>query len=175
MATQSSSFHVPDIDSAHGDFTAYVARPAVLPAPAIVVLQEIFGVNADMRQTADELAQQGFIAICPDLFWRLSPNIELSAKTDWDQGFKLHDAYDRGQGMLDITATIDTVRVMAGCSGKVGVMGFCLGGLMTCLTAARRIFPDIFNRIFAPRRSDQLLDAAPLDFGGVSGIRRPSA
>lgn len=124
--------HTPD-----GDFSAYVARPAILPAPVIVVLQEIFGVNADMRQSADELAAQGFIAVCPDLFWRQAPNVELSDKTDWDAGFKLLGAYDHSQGVLDIAATIGAARGMEGASGKVGLMGFCLGGLMTYLTAVR--------------------------------------
>jgi carboxymethylenebutenolidase len=56
-----------------GTFTAYIARPEELPAPAVIVLQELFGVNADIREKCDELAQRGFIAIAPDLFWRQEP------------------------------------------------------------------------------------------------------
>jgi carboxymethylenebutenolidase len=67
-----------------GSFAAHLARPAVTTSPTIVVAQEIFGINADMRQTCDELASQGFLAICPDLFWRLEPGVELSDKTEWD-------------------------------------------------------------------------------------------
>ena len=125
------------IQTADGDFSAYVAHPATLPAPVIVVLQEIFGVNPDMRETADELAAQGFIAVCPDLFWRQAPRIELSDKTDWERAFSLYQAYDRDQGVHDIAATIDAARTLDGASGKVGLMGFCLGGLMTYLTAVR--------------------------------------
>ena len=55
-----------------GTFTAYVATPATTPAPVVIVLQEIFGVNSGIRQIADEFAKQGFLALCPDLFWRLS-------------------------------------------------------------------------------------------------------
>ena len=66
------------ITTPDGSFAAYLVRPAAAPAAAIVVLQEIFGINADMRKTCDELASHGFLAICPDLFWRLEPGVELS-------------------------------------------------------------------------------------------------
>ncbi len=62
-----------------GTFGAYVARPETLPAPAVVVLQELFGVNADIRKTCDELAEQGFVAVAPDLFWRQEPDVDLSS------------------------------------------------------------------------------------------------
>jgi carboxymethylenebutenolidase len=58
------------IESPDGTFRAYISRPAKLPAPAVVVLQELFGVNADIRATCNELSAEGFIAIAPDLFWR---------------------------------------------------------------------------------------------------------
>jgi carboxymethylenebutenolidase len=65
------------IDSPDGTFRAYIARPAKLPAPAVVVLQELFGVNADIRATCNELVAQGFVAIAPDLFWRQEPGVDL--------------------------------------------------------------------------------------------------
>jgi carboxymethylenebutenolidase len=130
--TETIKINTPD-----GAFSAYVARPANLPAPAIVVLQEIFGVNSDMRESADELAAQGFIAICPDLFWRQTANVELSDKTDWDKAFKLYEGYDQDQGVTDIVAALNAARSLPGATGKVGLMGFCLGGLMTYLTSAR--------------------------------------
>jgi len=61
------------IEGRDGAFGAYIARPKTLPAPAVVVLHEVFGVNADIRKTCDELAEQGFIAVAPDLFWRQEP------------------------------------------------------------------------------------------------------
>jgi carboxymethylenebutenolidase len=125
------------IDTPDGSFSAYVARPSQLPAPVVVVLQEIFGVNPDMRQSADELAALGFIAVCPDLFWRQAPNIVLSDKTDWDRATKLYAAYDLSEGVTDIVAALAAARTLPGATGKVGLMGFCLGGLMTFLTAAR--------------------------------------
>lgn len=128
------------ISTPDGSFSTYVAYPARLPAPAIIVLQEIFGVNPDMRQTADELAAQGFVAICPDLFWRQVRNVELSDKTDWDIGLKLYQAYDVTEGVADIVAAMHAARHQPYTTGKVGVMGFCLGGLMTYLTATRAGF-----------------------------------
>jgi len=122
-----------------GAFGAYMARPKTLPAPAVVVLQEIFGVNMDMRETCDELAAQGFIAVCPDLFWRQEPGLDLNHWSDaeWKKGLALYAAYDRDKGVRDIVDTAHAAGQLDGASGKVGVMGFCLGGLMTFLTAAR--------------------------------------
>ena len=127
------------IEGRDGTFVAYVARPKALPAPAVVVLQELFGVNADIRNTCDELAEQGFIAVAPDLFWRQEPGVDLNHWSDaeWKKGLALYAAYDRNQGVLDIVDTAHAASQLDGASGKVGVMGFCLGGLMTFLTAAR--------------------------------------
>ena len=127
------------IEGRDGAFGAYMARPKALPAPAVVVLQEIFGVNMDMRETCDELAAQGFIAVCPDLFWRQEPGLDLNHWSDaeWKKGLALYAAYDRDKGVRDIVDTAHAAGQLDGASGKVGVMGFCLGGLMTFLTAAR--------------------------------------
>ena len=128
---QSLTVHTPD-----GDFQAYVARPSAATAPVVVVLHEVFGVNDDMRMTCDELAAKGFLAIAPDLFWRQEPGVDLSAwsEPEWKKGLALYTAYDRDQGVKDIQAAVDAARVMPGSSGKVAVMGFCLGGLMAFLT-----------------------------------------
>ncbi len=122
-----------------GSFAAYVARPAKPRAPAVVVLQEIFGVNQVMRDITDGLAGQGYLAICPDLFWRIEPGIDITDKTDaeWKRAFELFNAFDVDTGMGDIAATIDTIRKDAGSTGKVGAVGFCLGGLLAFLTACR--------------------------------------
>src|SRR5258707_15017084 len=107
-----------------GAFGAYIARPKVLPAPAVVVLHEVFGVNADIRKTCDELAEQGFIAVAPDLFWRQEPGVDLSvtSETDWQNGLRLYQAYDRDAGARDAKDTVDA---------------YCLGALMVFLTAVR--------------------------------------
>jgi carboxymethylenebutenolidase len=85
------------IEGRDGAFGAYIARPKALPAPAVVVLQELFGVNADIRKTCDELAEQGLIAVAPDLFWRQEPGVDLSvtSEADWQHGLRLYQAYDR--------------------------------------------------------------------------------
>ena len=132
--SQSLTIQTPD-----GAFQAYVARPDAPTAPVVVVLHEVFGVNDDMRMTCDELAAQGFLAVAPDLFWRQEAGVDLNAwsETEWRKGLALYLAYDRDQGVQDILAAIDAARTMPGSSGKVAVMGFCLGALMAFLTAAR--------------------------------------
>jgi carboxymethylenebutenolidase len=127
------------IEGRDGAFGAYIAWPNVLPAPGVVVLQELFGVNADIRKTCDELAQQGFIAVAPDLFWRQEPGVDLSvtSEADWQHGLRLYQAYDRDAGARDVKDTVNYVAKLPGCTGRVAVMGFCIGGLMTFLTAVR--------------------------------------
>jgi carboxymethylenebutenolidase len=123
-----------------GHFDAYVARPEAATAPAVVVIQEIFGVNADLRATCHELAAKGFVAVSPDLFWRSAPRIDMNTLDDaeWKKGFALYQSFDFDRGVRDIAATLAAARVLNGVSGKVGVMGFCMGGLLTFLTAARQ-------------------------------------
>ena len=127
------------ITTADGSFSAYVARPAQPHVAAIVVIQEIFGVNEVMREITDGLAAQGFLAICPDLFWRIEPGIQLTDHSDaeWQRAFALFNAFDVDAGIEDIAATISTIRTDPGCNGKVGAVGFCLGGLLAYLTATR--------------------------------------
>lgn len=127
------------IKTPDGDFSAYVARPAAARAPAVVVIQEIFGVNAVMRETCDRLAGEGYLAICPDLFWRIEPGIDITdkSKAEWDRAFELFGLFDADKGVADIAATINAIRADPGCSGKVGAVGYCLGGKLAYLTAAR--------------------------------------
>ena len=127
------------IQGRDGTFNAYIARPRTLPSSAVVVLQELFGVNADIRKTCDELAEQGFVAVAPDLFWRQEPGVDLSvtSEADWRHGLRLYQAYDRDAGVRDIKDTLDAVAKLPECTGKVGVLGYCLGALMVFLTAVR--------------------------------------
>src|SRR5579864_4296572 len=128
-----------NIEGRDSAFGAYIARPQTLPAPAVVVLHEVFGVNADIRKTCDELAEQGFIAVAPDLFWRQEPGVDLSvtSEPDWQHGLRLYQAYDRDAGARDVKDTANLVAKLPECTGRVAVLGYCLGGLMTFLTAAR--------------------------------------
>ncbi len=122
-----------------GQFSGYLATPAAGKGPGIVVIQEIFGINAVMRGIADELAANGYFALAPDLFWRLEPGVQLTDKTDaeWQRAFDLMKRFNADSGVADIQATITHLRNVAGCTGKVGAVGYCLGGLLAYLTAAR--------------------------------------
>ena len=126
--------------SPEGEFGAYLAAPASGRGPGIVVIQEIFGVNKVMRTIADEFAARGYFALCPDLFWRLEPGVQLTDRTDaeWSQAFDLMNRFDQEAGIKDIQSSIGHLRhAVAGCTGKVGAVGYCLGGLLAYLTAAR--------------------------------------
>lgn len=127
------------ISTPDGEFSAYVARPKAGKAPAVVVIQEIFGVNQVMRDVTDGLASEGYLAICPDLFWRIEPGIDITDKSEaeWKRAFELFNAFDVDQGVKDIQATIKAIRADGGCNGKTGAVGYCLGGKLAFLTATR--------------------------------------
>jgi carboxymethylenebutenolidase len=127
------------INGPDGQFAGYLAAPSSGRGPGVVVIQEIFGVNQVMREVADGLAAHGYFALVPDLFWRLEPGVQLTDKTDaeWKRAFDLMGRFDPDAGVKDIQAAIDTLRAREGCTGKVGAVGYCLGGLLAYLTAAR--------------------------------------
>jgi len=122
-----------------GEFSAYRATPAGTPKAAIVVIQEIFGVNAGIRRKCDTLAEAGYLAIAPDLFWRLEPGIELDPdiKPEFDRALELMGQFVQDKGIADIEASIRAVRSELGDDAKVGVVGYCLGGRLAFMTAAR--------------------------------------
>lgn len=126
-----------DIPAEAGSFKAYVSGPAGPPKGAVVVIQEIFGVNEGVRGKADWLAKEGFLAIAPDLFWRLEPGVQLTDKTEaeWSKAFDYMNRFDQAKGVEDIKRTIDAARKQG--QAKVGAVGYCLGGLLAYLTAAR--------------------------------------
>jgi carboxymethylenebutenolidase len=152
------------VQSSEGEFEAYVARPPDPPAAAIVVLHEVFGVNADMRATCDELADEGFVTICPELFWRQSPHVDLSvtSQKDWEQGLALYVAFDLNAGVRDIEATVHAGRALAGPGQRAGVIGFCLGGLLTFLAAARTRV-DAAVAFHGARTEEFLAETADID------------
>ncbi len=127
------------INGADGAFAGYLANPSSGRGAGVVVIQEIFGVNDVVRAIADDLAAHGYFALAPDLFWRLEPGVQLSDKTDaeWQRAFDLMGRFDPDAGVRDIQAAIAIRRDTSGCSGKVGAVGYCLGGLLAYLTAAR--------------------------------------
>jgi carboxymethylenebutenolidase len=124
------------INGPDGSFKAYVARPAQANGRALVVIQEIFGVNKVMRDLADSYAAQGYFAVVPDLFWRIQPGIDITDQTpeEWQQAFDYFGRFNVDTGVVDIQATIDYVRES---HASIGAVGYCLGGLLAYLTATR--------------------------------------
>ena len=122
-----------------GNFMGYLAVPGAGKGPGVVVIQEIFGVNAVMRAIADGLAAQGYLALCPDLFWRQQPGIQLTDKTDaeWARAFELYKGFNEAKGVDDLKSTIAYLRADKRCAGKIGTVGYCLGGKLAYLTATR--------------------------------------
>ena len=122
-----------------GEFSAYLAVPATTPGPGIVVAQEIFGVNQVMREVCDWLAREGFVACCPDIFWRIEPGIQLTDKSEaeWARAFELFGLFDADKGIEDLKATLAQLRGHEACNGKVGSVGYCLGGKLAFLMATR--------------------------------------
>ena len=123
-----------------GEFAAHVFKPASSePAGAVVVIQEIFGVNDALRATCQELADMGFVAIAPDLFWRQEPGVDLTDKSDaeWQKAFALMNGFDQDKGVEDLKTTLEAARTLPGTTGKAGTIGFCLGGRLAVMMATR--------------------------------------
>jgi carboxymethylenebutenolidase len=122
-----------------GSFKAYLAEPAEAPRAAIVVIQEIFGVNPGIRQKCDSWAKAGYLALAPDLFWRLEPGVELDpdVEPEFKQALGLMGRFDQDLGIRDIEASIRAARTRLGDGGKVGCVGYCLGGRLAFMTSTR--------------------------------------
>ena len=120
-----------------GSFSAYSVEPKSKPAGAVVLIQEVFGVNQAMRDTADWVADLGFFCVCPDLFWRLEPGVDITDKSDaeWKKAFELFGKFDQAKGIEDLKATVAAARQLPGCNGRVGTMGYCLGGRLAFMMA----------------------------------------
>lgn len=121
-----------------GKFRGYLCLPPAGRGPGLVVEQEIFGINENVRLVCEEYAQQGYVALAPDLFWRMEPNVDLDySEQGWARAFEFFKKFDVDKGVLDIAATIKALRARPECSGKVGAIGYCLGGKLAYLTATR--------------------------------------
>ena len=122
-----------------GSFSAYVAEPASSPRAAIIIIQEIFGVNAGIRRKCDGWAEKGYLALAPDLFWRLQKGVELDPDVpdQFQEALRLMGKFNQDQAVRDIEATIREGRKWLGTGGKVGCVGFCLGGRLAFMTSTR--------------------------------------
>jgi carboxymethylenebutenolidase len=135
MSSRRESIHARD-----GAFDAYVASPdGPGPFPGVVVLQEIFGINHVIREICDALANEGYLAVAPDLFWRIEPNIDITDRTEpeMNRAFELFGLFDVEKGIPDIQSAIDWLRRRPECTGRVATIGYCLGGLLSFLSATR--------------------------------------
>ncbi|VTU23166.1 Carboxymethylenebutenolidase [Variovorax sp. SRS16] len=121
-----------------GTFRGYLALPSAGSGPGLVLAQEIFGINKTMRDVADYYAEEGYVVLVPDIFWRQEPNVELGySEADWQRAFGFFQGFDEAKGMEDIQTAITTLRGRTEVNGKVGVLGFCLGGKLAYLAACR--------------------------------------
>lgn len=120
-----------------GHFSAYLLEPRDKPAGAVVLIQEIFGVNQAMRDIAAWVADLGFLAVCPDLFWRLEPGVDITDKSDaeWKKAFDLFNKFDQVKGIEDLKTTLSVARKLPGANGRAGTMGYCLGGRLAFMMA----------------------------------------
>ena len=127
------------ISTTDGSFRAHVALPDSGNGPGLVVLQEIFGVNNYIKAVCDRLAEMGYVAIAPDLFWRQEPGFTVEpeeGEAGMNRAFEKMGAYDFGNVAADLGATLDELRLMGECNGQAGLIGFCFGGTLAFLGAA---------------------------------------
>ena len=131
------SANIPSLDN-EGSIPVFVARPDGPAKAAIIVIPEIFGVNAGIREKCEYWASLGYLAAAPDIFWRFAPGVELDPDIDaeLEEAFGYFGQYDADLGVQDIEALIHWIRKEQGIA-KVGLVGFCLGGRMAYLAAAR--------------------------------------
>jgi carboxymethylenebutenolidase len=121
-----------------GQFRGYLAVPAKGKGPGIVLCQEIFGINAYIREVADAYAKDGYVVLAPDLFWRMEPNVDMGySPEEWQRAFGFFQKFDIDKGIEDIAVAVKALRARPECTGKVGALGFCLGGKLAYLTACR--------------------------------------
>lgn len=134
MTTNAS---IPTLDG-DGTIPAYVAKPAAAPRGAIIVIQEIFGVNPGIRKKCDDWATKGYLAVAPDVFWRQKPGVELDSDIpeQFQEAIGYMMKHDFDLGIRDVEATIHWIRREQGVA-KVGLVGFCMGGKVAYMAAAR--------------------------------------
>lgn len=126
-----------DVKGSGGSFGAYLALPPAGRGPGLLLLQEIFGVNAHIRGVAEQYALVGFVVIAPDLFWRQGARIELGYDgDDAERAYQLKGTVTQDAVVRDMQATLATLRARPECSGKAGAIGYCMGGRLAYTAAA---------------------------------------
>jgi carboxymethylenebutenolidase len=127
------------VDSASGGtFKAYVSLPPTGFGPGLLIIQEIFGVNKHIKEVCDQYANDGFVAVAPDIFWREKPLIDLAYDSESVKtGKKLFNNLNIHLTASDLQRTVEAIKHIPSCNGKVGSIGFCMGGLLSYVSAAR--------------------------------------
>lgn len=120
-----------------GSFDAYLAHAPHGPAPAIVVFPSAFGVTDGLRETVDKFAARGFVVAAPDVFWRTLPGPLPQDDASREKAIARYKAFDVARGLDDIRTTIDAVKALPECNGKVAVLGYCMGGRYAFLGLTR--------------------------------------
>ncbi|HEY1827995.1 MAG TPA: dienelactone hydrolase family protein [Acidimicrobiales bacterium] len=153
-----------------GEFEAYRAVPASGGGPGILLYQEIFGINDNMRELADRLADAGYLVLVPDMFWRIEPRFERKDESGIGDAFAIVQQFDAEKAVDDIRSAHAHLLGMSACSGKVGAMGFCLGGGLAFATATQsRVHgagPDAAVAYYGSAINDML--------GSVDGLECPT-
>ena len=129
------------VRSGDGEFGAYLALPDLANGVAVVVLQEIFGVNANIRAICDAFASAGYVAVAPDLYWRQEPGVQLDPATDAGRAraVELMKGLDRGQAVGDAQAALAAVREHEPDTRQSAAVGYCFGGGVAYLLAVRNL------------------------------------
>ena len=119
-------------------FSAYLATPKQGSGPGLILLQEIFGINPYMKSMADRFAEEGYVVLVPDLFWRMKPGVDLGySGENFAEALGYNERFDLALAVDDIASTMKALRALAQHAGKVGAVGYCLGGKLAMLAAAR--------------------------------------
>ena len=135
MTTATREITIPSADG--GAIPAYIAMPAVLPAPAVVIVAAVFGVDAGLRAWADRYAEHGFLTVAPDFFWRTIPGpMRFDVPEERAKATERNAQFDRDAGQRDIAAVRDFVHGMPESNGHWALAGYCFGGRYTLLAGA---------------------------------------
>ena len=119
-------------------FDAYVSRQGANPKPGLIICSEAFGVNSHMRSVADRFASHGYLVVAPDLLWRIEPRLQITYnEAGLRRASEIAEIFDKDSGAEDVQRTLEQLCKRGDCNGKVGVLGFCIGGAVAYLTAAR--------------------------------------
>lgn len=148
-----------DIRSEDGTFSGYLAVPTTGRGPGVVVLSEIYNINAWVRALTDRFADDGFIALAPDLYWRRQPGLAMDYTPENQQiGRKLAAELDIGLAVKDIDTCMQALRGEPQCTGRIGLVGYCLGGQLAYHSAVRSS-PDAISVYYGTRLEEYTADA----------------